>query len=101
MPLDDEEEVMGRIDGEQPEAERDSLAIRLVYMVLIGIMMSVAQTVLWVVALVQVVILLLNRRQPNAELAEFGTSLGIWMAKATRYLTVASEVKPWPWTELD
>lgn len=92
---------MGRIDGEQPEAERDSLAIRLVYMVLIGIMMSVAQTVLWVVALVQVVILLLNRRQPNAELAEFGTSLGIWMAKATRYLTVASEVKPWPWTELD
>jgi hypothetical protein len=101
MPLNDEEKVMGRIDGEQPEAERDSLAIRLVYMVLIGIMMSVAQTVLWVVALVQVVILLLNRRQPNAELAEFGTSLGIWMAKATRYLTVASEVKPWPWTELD
>ncbi|MBT5294689.1 MAG: DUF4389 domain-containing protein, partial [Octadecabacter sp.] len=27
--------------------------------------------------------------------------VGIWVAKATRYQTAASEDKPWPWTELD
>ena len=29
------------------------------------------------------------------------TDLGIWVAKAARYQTAASNVKPWPWTELD
>jgi len=27
--------------------------------------------------------------------------MGVWMAKAIRYQTAGSEVKPWPWTELD
>ena len=64
-------------------------------------MISVAQTVLGVMTIVQFVIMLVNNKEPNERLAEFGTDLGVWIAKAARYQTAASNVKPWPWTELD
>jgi succinate-acetate transporter protein len=97
----DEHKAMGRMTGEQPEVHPDGLVMRLVYMVLIALMISVAQSVLVVLTVIQFVIMVLNKRQPNENLAEFGTSLGIWIAKAARFQTAASEVKPWPWTELD
>ena len=50
---------------------------------------------------VQFVLMLINSGRPNENLADFGTDLGVWMAKAARYMTGASQVKPWPWTELD
>ena len=75
--------------------------MRLLYMILIAIMISVAQTVLGVVTVIQFVVMLINKGEPNERLAEFGTDLGIWIAKAARFQTAASEVKPWPWTELD
>ncbi|RVT84064.1 DUF4389 domain-containing protein [Rhodobacteraceae bacterium CCMM004] len=100
--MTDEDKVAGRIGGEQPDpGAPDSLPLRLLYSVLIVLMVSLAQSVLTLVTVVQFVILLVNNRTPNPRLAEFGTDLGIWMAKAARYLTAASEVKPWPWTELD
>lgn len=102
MPASDEDKVAGRLHGEQPEPEKsDSLPERLLYMILIAIMISVAQTVLGVMTVVQFVIMLVNNKHPNERLAEFGTDLGIWIAKAARYQTAASNVKPWPWTELD
>lgn len=98
---EDEEKIDGRLNGEQPEAQADPLALRLLYMLLIWLMLSLAQTVLTVATVVQFIVMLVNNRQPNERLADFGTDLGIWMAKAARFQTGASEVKPWPWTELD
>ena len=101
MPTE-EDKFHGRMHGPQdPPEERDSLLIRLVFMLLIALMISIAQTVLGVATLVQFVIMVLSKGEPNERLAEFGTSLGIWIAKAARYQTAASNVKPWPWTELD
>ncbi|KUF12228.1 DUF4389 domain-containing protein [Pseudoponticoccus marisrubri] len=97
----DEDKIQGRLHGEQPAAEAENMGLRLVSMVLIWLMLSLAQTVLTLCTVVQFVIMLLNNHQPNERLAEFGTDLGIWMAKAARYQTGASEVKPWPWTDLD
>lgn len=98
----DEEKIEGRLHGEQVEAERkDSLLERLIYMLLIAVMISVAQPVLGVATVIQFVIMLVNNGHPNERLADFGTDLGIWVAKAARYQTAASNVKPWPWTELD
>ena len=99
--MDDEAKVAGRIHGEQPETGKDGLWMRLVYMVLIWFMLSLASTVLGVATVLQFVIMALNSGTPNERLADFGTDLGIWMAKAARFQTGASEVKPWPWTELD
>ena len=101
MPTE-EDKFHGRMHGPQNDPEeRDSLLIRLVFMLLIALMISIAQTVLGVATLVQFVIMVLSKGEPNERLAEFGTSLGIWIAKAARYQTAASNVKPWPWTDLD
>ena len=97
----DEEKVSGRIHGEQFPTEEDDMLRRLIFMILIAIMISLAQTVLGVVTIIQYVIMLINKKEKNERLAEFGTDLGIWIAKAARYQTAASNVKPWPWTELD
>jgi hypothetical protein len=102
MTPSDDDKVKGRLHGEQFEPEKtDSLLERLIYMILIAIMISLAQTVLGVMTIIQFVVMLVNNKQPNERLAEFGTDLGIWIAKAARYQTAASNVKPWPWTDLD
>jgi hypothetical protein len=99
---EEDAKIEGRLHGEQIEPQTpDSMLMRLIYMLLIAVMISFAQTVLGLATIVQFVIMLVSNREPNARLAEFGTDLGIWIAKAARYQTAASQVKPWPWTELD
>jgi hypothetical protein len=102
MMGEDEHKVAGRLNGEQIEPDKpDNMLMRLLYMILIAIMISLAQTVLGVATVVQFVVMLVNNNEPNKRLADFGTDLGIWVAKAARFQTAASNVKPWPWTELD
>ena len=79
----------------------ESLWMRLISMIIIGLLLSFAQSLFWLIAVIQFIIVVVNKRQPNEQLAEFGTTMGVWFAKAIRYQTAASEVKPWPWTELD
>ncbi len=101
MRPSDDERFEGRMHGPQEAAQKDGLLMRLLHMILIGLMIQVAMTVLGVATVIQFVVLLINKGEPNPRLADFGESLGIWLAKAARYLVAASEVKPWPWTELD
>lgn len=101
MDCNDDDRIEGRLNGDQPEAARDGMGMRLLYMVILWLMLSLSQTVLTLIAVVQFVIMLVNSGQRNQRLADFGTDLGIWMAKAARYQSAASEVKPWPWTDLD
>ncbi|MBL4812405.1 MAG: DUF4389 domain-containing protein [Rhodobacteraceae bacterium] len=84
-----------------PKQPAESIWKRLLWMVLIAIMISLAQTVLLVTMIIQFVIMLTNKGEPNERISEFGTSLGIWIAKAARFQTAGSEVRPWPWTDLD
>lgn len=101
MDRNEDAKLSGRLNGEQPETPKDAMGQRLLYMVLIWVMLSVAQTVLTLLTVVQFVIMLVNTGEKNQRLANFGTDLGIWMAKAARYQSAASQVKPWPWTDLD
>ena len=102
MSDQNEAKIEGRIHGEQFEpAQPDSLLRRFIFMILIALMISLAQTVLTAVTVLQFVIMLINNKEPNERIAEFGTDLGIWVAKAARYQTAASNVKPWPWSDLD
>ncbi len=84
-----------------PKGIQEGLLARLVSSVVIWFMISLSQTIIGVVTLVQFLFLVINNKQPNERLANFGEDVGIWMAKAARYQAGASEVKPWPWTELD
>jgi len=98
----DDEKFDGRMHGPQDDpSEADSPLVRLLFMVVIWVMLQISLTVLGALTVIQFILRLINSDQPNPRLADFGESLGIWMAKAARYLVAASEVKPWPWTELD
>ena len=77
----------------QEEPDFDNMFVRLVFMIIIALMISFVQTLLGLLTIGQFVIMLVNQRQPNEQLAEFGTTLGVWIAKAARYQTGASEVK--------
>ena len=91
------------IDDSSDHAKEDlePLWMRLINMVVIAFMLSFASSLLGLLTIAQFIVMLVNRRQPNEPIAEIGTTLGVWMAKAARYQTGASEVKPWPWTEFD
>ena len=99
---ENEAKIEGRLHGELIEPEQpDNMLQRFIYMMLIAMIISLAQTVLGIVTVVQFVVMLVNKKQPNERLADFGTDLGIWIAKAARFQTAASNVKPWPWSDLD
>ncbi|MGJ8621451.1 MAG: DUF4389 domain-containing protein [Yoonia sp.] len=83
------------------DTDFENIWLRLVHVVIIAVLMSMASTLLGLLTVAQFLIMLFNKRIPNEQLAEMGTTMGVWMAKAARYQTAASEVKPWPWTELD
>jgi len=94
-------ENTARTGAGHPDEIRENIWSRLIHTILIGIMLWVARTVLGVMTVIQFIILLADNKKPNERLAAFGESVGIWYAKAVRYQTAASEVKPWPWTDLD
>lgn len=83
------------------EPDFESIWLRLLNMVIVAVLMSMTSTLLGLLTVAQFLIMLFNKREPNDQLGELGTTMGVWMAKAARYQTAASEVKPWPWTELD
>jgi len=90
--LDDE------TDGFEPGPRE--LWPRILWIVVMTLLISVAQSILFVVAMLQVVIMIANKGRPNEELGDFGSMVGAWVAKAARYQSAASDQKPWPWTPM-
>ncbi|WP_394178078.1 DUF4389 domain-containing protein [Yoonia maritima] len=88
-------------ENSEVASDFESIWLRLVHMVIIAVLMSMASSLLGLLTIAQFLIMLFKKREPNEQLAEIGTTMGVWMAKAARYQVAASEVKPWPWTELD
>lgn len=73
---------------------------RILWIVVITALISVAQSLLFAVAVLQMVFLIAQRGRPNEELGDFGAMVGAWIAKAARYQAAASDQKPWPWTPM-
>ena len=65
--------------------------MRLLYLILLGILLGAAIVVLHVVTAVQFIIMLVDRGQPNSQIAAFGKSLGSWLSTAVRFQTAQSE----------
>ncbi len=70
--------------------------LRGLYMLLLALAFGIAQTLLCVTAIIQFLWLLFSG-EPNGQLTRFGSSLARWFSDAARFLTLASEVKPFPW----
>jgi hypothetical protein len=72
--------------------------IRGLFMLLMALAYHVSGTVMFIVAVIQFVMMLLNDA-PNARLAAFGRSLGRYFQQIVCYLTFATEEMPFPFNE--
>jgi hypothetical protein len=70
--------------------------MRGLFMLLFIIAFWMGQTLLNVLAIVQF-IWLLAAREANQFIARFGNSLSLWLAEIGRFLTCATDDKPFPW----
>ena len=81
---------------------RGSTWLRALYMVLFGVAFYVAEFVLLMVAIVQLIAKLVSGSS-LAQLDRFGAQLAIYMRELVAFLTFASEEKPFPlapWPEV-
>jgi hypothetical protein len=70
--------------------------MRGLYMLLLVLAFGVAQTLLCVTAIAQF-LWLLFAGEANGQIAQFGNSLSRWLADTARFLSCASDAKPFPW----
>lgn len=81
----------------KPEDKR-ALWSRAAWMVVLLFLFSVAQYLLIATAILQFGWKLFTR-QANPNIADFGVKLGNWLAMNARFQAMASEDKPFPWSE--
>jgi len=72
--------------------------LRALFMILLGMLYSLAGTVLFVVAVLQFVFVLLGSG-PNARLLAFGHSLGSYIQQLVNFQTFNTEEKPFPFSD--
>ncbi len=78
--------------------EKQSRWQRLIPMIILLVGMSAAEALYYILALVQFIWAMIEG-EPNERLTKFGASLAEWTRQDGRYLTYASEEKPFPWAE--
>jgi len=84
------------IEAREDKPTASDVWMRGLFMLLLVIGFAIGQWLLNVLAIVQF-LWLLFAREPNLMLASFGNSLLIWLAEVGRFLTCASDEKPFPW----
>jgi hypothetical protein len=91
------ERTTTQVDATRASSSASSAAwMRGLFMLIFLLAFAVAQSLLWVIAIVQFCWLLFAGEH-NAPLAQFGRSLAAWLAEVVRYITCATEIKPFPW----
>lgn len=79
-------------------AQPDGVWLRGLWMLILLVLFSLAEKVMWAVAVLQFAWMLFARRK-NPHIAGFGEKLGNWMAMTARFQAGESEEKPFPWTQ--
>lgn len=85
-----------RLQPDPGTAPGGSVWRRGLMMLIFAILIGLAQTILQALTLLQFLLMLLDKGRPNARIAEFGQSLGGWLAKAAAFQTARTETRPWP-----
>lgn len=81
---------------ENGTTERPSRWARLIPMIVLIICFGLAEAALYIIAIIQFIWVLVNDER-NQQLADFGAALSEWMAQDAKYLSFASDDKPFPW----
>lgn len=72
--------------------------LRLLFMVLFAILFQVATVVMWVLVVLQFLFSLITG-QDNRNLRSFGSSLSAYIYQVLKFLTYASDEKPFPFSD--
>ncbi len=80
----------------EERSARRAVWMRGLFMFLLMLAFGVGQGLLWLVGIAQFLWLVFTET-PNAFLTRFGKSLSVWLAETARFVTCASEEKPFPW----
>lgn len=83
-------------DPAADSGSRRPIWIRGAFMLFFLFAFGVGQTLLAATAVIQFLSLLITR-EPNTFLANFGRSLGEWLAQTARFQSCASDERPFPW----
>lgn len=86
------------VEKEARATETREVWKRGLFMLLFAIGFGIGHFVLNLLAVVQFLWLLLAR-EPNQPLLRFGRSLSTWFADAARFISCASDEKPFPWRD--
>lgn len=81
--------------NEQTKAGGRTLLMRALFMLLMMLAYQVSVTLLFIVAVIQFLIVLLNNA-PNLRLMRFGRSVGAYLDQVVQFLTFATEEAPFP-----
>lgn len=85
------------MDGNTTTGTR-SLWMRALFMLLMMLAYQVSVTLLFILALIQFLIVLLNDA-PNTRLMAFGRSVGTYLKQVVAFLTFATEDAPFPFSD--
>jgi hypothetical protein len=75
---------------------RKSLWMRGLYMLITAFLIGAAQSVLFLLAVIQFILMLVGGNKANAQIANVGDMLGKWLLTAAKFQTAQSDEKPWP-----
>lgn len=78
--------------------EKDTLFMTAVYMVLFYAVYLIAGYILLTVGIVQLVIRVLSGK-PQPDLQKFGGQLGNYLSYITKYISMRTDCKPYPFTD--
>lgn len=89
-----------RIDPPQTESydKPEPMWLRIVWMLILAALTSLATSLLIVAAILQVIAKLVDNGTPNERIKVFGEGLARWFARTARYQTFATDEKPFPWS---
>ena len=84
--------------GTDEVGEPESPWLRGVSMLIMAIMFKIAATILGLSAVIQF-IWMVAKKETNQPIADFGTDLADWQARAARFLTGSTEDRPFPFAK--
>lgn len=96
MSSDVNEAIPANGGAGQESSPRKSVWMRGLYMIITAFLIGAAQSVLFLLAVVQFILMLISRGEKNAQIADFGEVIGKWLLQAANFQTAKSEDKPWP-----
>lgn len=86
-------------DGQHEDGGKNAIWVRLLHIIILGLGFWIAEALLGLFTLLQFGWMLFTKEK-NMRIAEAGDSIATWLSATVRFLTGASDDKPFPFSDL-